>query len=154
MKHIWSIICEKSSIDFESNLLSLFNCVEEMKFVVDKTKMLPKGKLVIPVNFQIVSFWSIEDFNKENILDIKWEFSAPKEKVLNEFKNILKIKKGIKRFRNRTNVQGMPITESGRYYFRIWQKKNNKFELVSELPIDVDLSYKILDNKDLKKINS
>ena len=154
MKHIWSIICEKSSIDFESNLLSLFNCVEEMKFVVDKTKMLPKGKLVIPVNFQIVSFWSIEDFNKENILDIKWEFSDPKEKVLNEFKNILKIKKGIKRFRNRTNVQGMPITESGRYYFRIWQKKNNKFELVSELPIDVDLSYKILDNKVLKKINS
>ena len=142
MKHVWSIICERSSIDSESNLLSLFNCVEEMKLVVDKTKMPKKDRLIIPISFQVISFWSIENSNKENSTEIKGELIDPKKLVLNEFKNTLKTKKGIKRFRNRTNFQSMPITENGRYYFKVSQKKNNKFEVVAELPLDIDLSYK------------
>ena len=139
MRHIWSIICEKSSIDFESNLLSMFNCVEEMKLAIDKTKIPKNGRLVIPVNFQVISFWSIENSNKENSTEIKGEIIDPKGVVLNEFKNTLKTKKGIKRFRNRTNIQGMPITENGRYYFKISQKKDNKFKVVAELPLDIEI---------------
>lgn len=142
MKHVWSIICEKSSIDFESNLLSMFNCVEEVKVVIDKTKRPKNDKLVIPVNFQIVSFWSVEDSNKENSVEIKGEFIDPKGVVLIQFENNLKSKKKIKRFRNRANIQKMPVTESGRYYFKILQKKGNKFKIVAELPLDVTLFYK------------
>ncbi len=142
MKHVWSIICEKSSIDFESNLLSMFNCVEEVKVVIDKTKMPKNDKLIIPVNFQIVSFWSVEDSNKENFVEVKGELIAPGGAVLIEFKNNLKSGKKIKRFRSRTNIQKMPVTESGRYYFKILQKKGNKFKIVAELPLDVTLSYK------------
>ncbi len=146
MKNIWSIICEKSSIDSQTNLLSLFNCIEEVKLVIDKTK-IPKGdKLVIPTNLQLISFWIIENFTKANLTEIKVEFIDPKGKKLNEFVNILKTKKGEKRLRSVTNIQGLPITESGRYYYKISQKKGNKFEVVSELPIDIVLSYKILDN--------
>lgn len=146
MKYVWSIICEKSSVDFESNLLSMFNCVEEMKVVIDKTKMPKNGKLVVPANFQIVSFWSIEDSNKENSDEIKGEIIDPKGILLNEFKNTLKAEKGKKRLRHKVNVQGMPLTESGRYYFRISQKKNDKFEVVGELPLDIDISYKLLED--------
>jgi hypothetical protein len=151
MKNIWSIICEKSSVDSQTNLLSLFSCIEEVKLEIDKTKM-PKGdKIVIPASFQLVSFWAIEDSTKENSTEIKVEFVDPKGKVLNEFKSILKAKKGIKRMRNITNIQGVPITESGRYYYKVSQKKGNKFKVVSELPFDIDVSYKILNSKAVKK---
>ncbi len=151
MKNIWSIICEKSSVDSQTNLLSLFSCIEEVKLEIDKTKM-PKGdKIVIPASFQLVSFWAIEDPAKENSTEMKVDFVDPKGKILNEFKNVLKAKKGIKRMRNITNIQGVPITESGRYYYRVLQKKRNKFEVVSELPLDIDVSYKILDNKVVKE---
>jgi len=39
MKNVWSIICERSSIDSQTNVLSLFNCIEEMNIEIDKTKM-------------------------------------------------------------------------------------------------------------------
>ncbi len=147
MKHIWSIICEKSSIDFETNLLSIFSCLEELKLVIDETQVSKTEKLIIPVNFQIVSFWSIENFSQDSSLEIKGELLDPQGTVLNEFQNTLQIKAGVKRFRNRTNVQGLPVTKSGRYYFRISQKDKNKFIVVANLPLDIDLSYKLLENK-------
>ncbi len=144
MKHIWTVLCEKSSIDFESNSLSMFNCIEEIQLVVDKNKISFKDKLVIPVNLQIVSYWSVQDFSKNNTLEIKGELVDPEEVVINSYENLFPVKKGIKRFRNRTNVAGIPITKSGRYYFNILQKQNNKYIPVAEIPLDVDLSFKEL----------
>jgi len=142
MKNIWSIICQRSSIDEKSNLLSLFNCIEQMSLLIDKEQLSKNKKNVIPVDFQLVSLWTIEDPSKENITEIKNEFVDPDNKVLNTFYNKFKIKRGALRFRNRTNIQGLPITKEGRYYYRIWQKKKNKFELISELPLDINISYK------------
>lgn len=150
MKHIWSIICQRSSIDFETNSLSLFNCVEEINVVIDKTKLAQNDKIVIPVEFQLVSFWSVKDAEKDNNLKIKGELVDSKNKVLNSFENSFNIKKGIKRFRNRTNIKGLTLTEAGRYYIKVWQwtEKVGKFEVVAELPLDVKLSYQLLpDNK-------
>lgn len=150
MKHIWSIICEDSSIDFEKNSLSMFNCVEEIKLIVNQEDLKNKNdkKIVIPVKFQIISFWIIDDFNKDNNLDIKIELVDSNKKVISNFENTIKTKKGTKRFRNRTNVNGLPITSNGRYYFNIYQKENNKFKLVSELPLDVEM---LKDNEINKK---
>ncbi len=147
MKHIWSVICEKSAIDFETNLLSMFNCIEEINTIIDKTKLVENEKLFIPVNFQIISFWLIENFNQDNSIEVKGELIDPQGKTLNEFRNTLRAKKGVKHLRNRTNIQGLPVTETGRYYFRISQKKDNKFVSVTELPLDVNLSYKLLSNQ-------
>jgi hypothetical protein len=146
MKNIWSIICEKSSIDAQTNLLSLFNCIEEVQLMIDKEKMPKSDKLVIPFNLQLISFWTIEDDTKDNSVETKIDLVDPKGKILNEFPVTLKAKKGEKRLRSVTNMQGMQITEGGRYCYRILQKKGAKFEVASETPLDVNLSYKILDN--------
>ncbi len=144
MKNIWSIICEKSSIDAQTNSLSLFSCIEEIKLEIDKTKMPKSDKLVIPVNFQLISLWTVKDFAKENTLEIKVELIDPNGKILNEFPNTLKLKKGEKRLRSITNIQGMQITEGGRYYYRILQRKGDQFIIASETPLDVNLSYGVL----------
>ncbi len=143
MENIWAIICEKSSIDSQTNLLSLFNCIEEIKIEIDKEKMPESDKLVVPINLQVISLWLVKDFTKENSSEIKLEFIDPKGKVLNEFINVLQVKPGEKRMRNIANIQGLQITEEGRYYYRISQKKSNKFIEVVKLPLDINLSYKI-----------
>ncbi|MDA3803112.1 MAG: hypothetical protein PF488_04470 [Patescibacteria group bacterium] len=126
--------------------MSLFNCIEEIKLEIDKDKMPKSEKLVIPVNLQLISLWTIDDFSKENSSDIKIELIDPTGKVLNEFLNTLKSKKKEKRLRSITNIQGIQITEGGRYYYRISQKKGNKFETVSETPLDINLLYKKIKN--------
>jgi len=151
MKHIWTVLCQKSSIDIDTNLLSLFDCIEELSLVIDRTKA-PESNLVISAEFQLVSFWTVENPQQENELEIRGELLDPNGKILNKFENKFAIKKGILRFRNRTNFQGLPITAAGRYMIKIMQKKENKeeFEIVTELPLDINISYKLLDNPIIK----
>lgn len=145
MKHIWTILCQSSSVDIDTNILSLFNCIEELNLTIDKTQLIDKEKLVIPVGFQMVSFWVIKDNSRDNILEIKGEIIDPSGKSLNKFDNKFNIKKGALRFRNRINIQGLPVTKEGRYIIRIMQKmeKNKDFEVVAELPLDIKIGYTI-----------
>jgi len=142
MKHIWSLICERSSIDSQTNLLSIFNCIEEVSLEIDKTKIPDGDKLVVPANIQLISLWTSENFTEENSTEIKVEFIDPNGKILTEFINVLKTKKGEKRLRSLVGMQGLQVTDGGRYYYKIYQKNNNKFEVITELPFDINLSYK------------
>jgi len=144
MKNVWSIICEKSSIDSQTNVLSLFNCIEEMNIDIDKTKMPQSDKIIIPVNFQLISLWRVDDSAKENTMDVKMELIDPSGQVLNESLNTLVTKKGEKRLRSVINIQGLQVTDSGVYYYKILEKKGNKFEVVSSTPLDINVSYRIL----------
>jgi len=146
MNHIWSVLCEKSSIDTETNLLSLFSCIEELSVVVDKQKMEEKGgKVVIPANFQLVSFWTIDDKEKDHNLRNKVELLSPNGEVLNQFNKSFDIKAGATRFRNRANISGMPIVGEGRYYLKLYQVSDAGENLVAQLPVEIKISYKILD---------
>lgn len=147
MKHVWSVLCQKSSIDVESNQLSLFNCLEEINLTLDNTEAL-KNNLVIPVEFQLVSYWSREIAETELNLEAEGELVDASGKVVNTFKNSFPIKQGILRFRNRTNIQGLPITGPGRYYLRLYrlnQPGGNEREQMAELPLDVKINYKLMD---------
>lgn len=139
MKNAWSIICEKSVIDAQSNLLSLFNCVEEVEIKIDKTKIVKNSKLIAPINLQLISLWMINNYVKENLFIIKIELVDPEGAILSEFSNTLKSQPGNKRLRSINNIQGMPVTKSGRYYFRISRQRGDKFDMVSELALDVNL---------------
>ena len=145
MKHIWSVICQSSSIDFEKNLVSLFNCLEEISVVIDKSKAPDNKKIFIPTEFQLVSFWTVEDTSKENSIEMKGELVSPEGEILNSFNNNFKVKSGIPRFRNRTNISGLPVTVEGRYFLKVWQKVNDgDMEQVAEVPLDVRVNYKIM----------
>lgn len=144
MKHIWSVLCQKSSIDLESNQLSLFNCLEEISLSLDSADAL-KNNLVVPIEFQLVSYWSREKADSELDLRAEGELIDASGKVINSFKNSFPIKQGILRFRNRTNIQGLQITGPGRYYLRLYKLIDSKRELVAELPLDVKISYKVMD---------
>jgi len=146
MKHIWSVLCQKSSIDKESNLISLFDCVEEINLVIDQAKAPKNDKIIIPIEFQLVSFWVFEDINKikDNVLEIKIELLDPDKKLLGQFENKFKIKKGISRFRSRITIKGLRITKKGRYTYKVRGKDEGEkgYKVVAELPLDLKLAYK------------
>ena len=60
--------------------------------MIDKTKA-PQGDLVIPAEFQLVSFWTIDNPNKDNELELRIEIVDPTGKVLNGFENKYPVKK-------------------------------------------------------------
>jgi len=132
MKNIWSVLCQSSSIDYENKLVSLFDCIEEIRLEVNK---IDKEGIILPANFQLIMAWSTED--KDKGLDLKIELVDPKGKALKEFVNTYGIEQGSKRLRIRLLINGMPITEEGRYIYRISHMQGSKYLVDSELPLDV-----------------
>ena len=145
MKHIWTVVCENSSVDKETNLLSLFNCVEQITLTSNKGHLLSKEGIIINVNFQLISFWTIKDKNKDNELDIKLEIIAPNGNSLFSYDNHFKINKGNVKFRNIIKISTLKIIGEGRYIIKMMCKKNKtgNFEIVSESPLDVKILYKL-----------
>lgn len=142
MKHIWSIVCKSSSIDFESNLLSIFDCVEEIGMSIDKESISGNKKLLIPVEFDIISLWSVEDVSNGERENIRWEVVSPSGQVLSELRREIKSSKNSKRLRNRIAVSGLPVTESGRYYMRLSILGGEKYKTLSEIPIEINIEYR------------
>jgi len=145
MKHIWTVLCQNSSIDKETNLLSMFSCVEQLNIKIDRAKVKNIDKLGIPINIniQLISYWLIENPNEDNVLRIKLELLDPEGKLINAFPREINIKKGPLRFRNIINIKGIKIKKEGRYIFKMTHRGDNdkNFKTVAESPLDIKLLY-------------
>ena len=83
---------------------------------------------------------------KESFLEVEGELIDAQGKVLNKFNNNFPVKVGVLRFRNRTNIQGQPITGPGRYLLRLKQKnEQGEWLVVTELPLDIKINYKLME---------
>jgi hypothetical protein len=144
MKHIWSILCQNSSVDSNTNLLSLFSCVEELNVAIDKEKMPKDNNLFVQIAFQLVSFWTVADKNKKNVLGIKLEVFDPNGKSLGVYDKDFNVAEKAPRFRSIISINGIKVTEAGRYIIKVLQKEDGskKFKTVAELPLDIKIEYK------------
>jgi hypothetical protein len=108
--------------------------------VFNGTQQANNEKIVMPVSWQLVNYWTIDG---DKSLDIRFDFVGPDGITMNSFENSIQLQEGIKRFRSRTNINGFEVTKSGRYTVVINAKKNGTYEKFSELPVDVNISFNI-----------
>ncbi len=129
--HIWSVICQSSSIDRQNNSISLFNCIESINVKGEKTDILP-------INFNIVSCWTIDHPEKKNNLVFRIEIIDPEGKIIFKKDQEINTEIGWQRVRNVAEFSGLKINNPGRYLFKISQKETD-FKVVATLPVDVDI---------------
>lgn len=139
MKNIWSIIASRTIIDKSSNMLSIFDCIEQIninsnKDIIDKNKIKN-----IPAKFEIISFWKDDEINKKRHGEFIIELYDPNDKKINEFKSVFMMPKTMKNMRTIITFEGLPITIAGEYIFKIKfrENANEKYRQVSELPLEV-----------------
>lgn len=65
MKVIWAVLCQSSAVDRDTNVVSLFNVVEEITFPAPPpeptpSQQLPAGLNLAPI-FQLVVLWTRSD---------------------------------------------------------------------------------------------
>lgn len=143
MQHHWSMLCQSSVIDIDSNLLSLYNCLEELNV---NTPLKPGVPINLPISFEVVSFLSDAQSKGERKLHLKAEMIDPKGKKINEFGGELFFKDGSKRLRSRLKIQGLALSEPGTYIMHLTFKGLNDLDFKAEcdLPLDVNISYKLM----------
>jgi hypothetical protein len=143
MQHHWSVLCQSSVIDIDSNLLSLYDCLEELNV---NTPLKPGQPINLPISFEVVSFLSDDKLKTERKLELKAEMIDPKGKKINEFGGQLFFKDGSKRLRSRLKIQGLTLNEPGTYIIHISFQGLDSLDFKAEcdLPLDVNISYKLM----------
>lgn len=133
VRHVWSILCSSSSIDQQTNNLSLYNLLEEITLVkkeINEKKKEAKGPyLPILISFQLITLWEkiepglVESRAKIQLVD-------PEEKILIESEYDFKIEPHQEKTRYIANLNALPFTTDGMYQFRILLKMADGFKQV------------------------
>ena len=152
IKHIWSVLCEKSIINQDDNIISLIGILEELNATITPVNknFQKKEKIIIPFNFEVVNYWT-KQHSEEVKMQVKVAVVDPDGKEISDSVNESIFPKDVKRLRTRLRVQGLPVTRSGNYHFKISLRADNDkvFTLISELPLEVRV--KVEEPKDVSK---
>lgn len=145
MKVIWVVLCQSSAVDRETNVVSLFNVVEEIHLpaqplALPPEQQLPAGTLLTPI-FQLVALWMrsapdvpeqgrgrIQVLLPDGSLGMSQEFEVDLTQYL--------------RLRFRSNLPGLPVGGEGVYRFLIDGKAaDSEWTQMFELPLLVVLQH-------------
>lgn len=148
INHIWSVLCLSSSVDKETNNISLFNVLERLDIMVNQSKQTEttnQKELNIGINYQIVSMWT-KDTNTDKDLESQIQITDDKGKLIKTFDQKVVFPESSKRLRTIINISGMTINaDSNNYSFNLMIKqKDNKYRLVASIPLEI----RMVKNKD------
>lgn len=137
-KHRWSILCQSSNIDRESNNLSIFNILEELRVTPPSQDA---KQIVVRMPVQLITLWEKQTAKGTATSNVAIELVDPKGNILPTVSYVLATPQ--KRLRFVVNMDGIKVTESGEYMFKIRIRNDEKdiFEEVGEVPLQVAITY-------------
>jgi len=131
--HIWSVLCSRSVIDRDTNNVSLQNVLEQIIIHAE-----PRSGLVIPVEYEIVSFWARADPDvpAKGRMRAKMLTPAGEVHIQREFDLNLT---DAERTRTRIRTIGLPASEPGRHYVIVEQQleDNAEWRQVAAIPLAI-----------------
>ncbi|MDB5178966.1 MAG: hypothetical protein JWN01_909 [Patescibacteria group bacterium] len=141
IRHIWTVITQKSSIDQETNNLTLGEVLEELQVgFTGEVKDLTEA-VVIPMNFEVVSMFTQTASKKAQGGTVQINILDPHKKELGNTEQRIEIPANSRRLRSRIRATGFPFTKVGDYTFEIRFKADvdEDFQLVANIPVGVTL---------------
>ncbi len=144
IEHLWTILCSLSSIDNETNNVSLFNIIEEVAVSPQTTQGKDLGindKKGILLPFEIISLWKRLNDTESIISDVKISFLDPNNNLMQNMGYKMEIKPQHQRMRMRVKANGITVTKQGEYFFLVEIKENteSKFREVARIPLLVKM---------------
>lgn len=139
LRHVWSVICSKSVIDNDSNNISLFDVIEEVRIELRK-EVTPDitSHGAISFNFEWVTLWARAEFGKPTKGQVRDCVLDPSGKVIGEREYEVDLSKH-ERFRIRRMLQNPLFQVSGQYQFctQVKGEKQGIWNDVSSVPLTV-----------------
>ncbi len=142
-KHIWTVPCQKSTVDAETNTMSLFEVIERLEIgldpvLIEKQKKGETDGFVIPIGFEIVSYWKkLSKKGAKSKEDAQLVVIDSEGKQIAELSMEITIPANIGAMRMRARLTEFKVTSAGMYTIEVQHKVGSKFEVVAELPLEV-----------------
>ena len=139
MKAIWALLCERASIDRDTNKLSLFNVIEEVTLPAQQPRSLSEALSgdIIPAVMELIVLWarSQEDVSERGFGRIRIMVPGAAPHLLPEYE--VDLSKFL-RLRARMRLPGIPVGETGTYIFEIEGKStSDDWAKMFEVPLRV-----------------
>lgn len=146
IQHVWSILASGVSVDQESNNLTLFNIIEQI--VIPKSRLIEmpvvggEKKPAVPVGFIFVSHWRKIKDNVAVKAVVKIELLDPTGVMRQKVEYDLEFAEKTERLRSRVQWNGVRVTTSGSYTFKISLKEEGEkeFQQAGEAYLKVELT--------------
>jgi hypothetical protein len=134
-RHVWTVLCESSVTDTQTNRLSLFNTLEQVAISVPPED-LPVN---LPVRFEIVTHWMRSDIEvpeEARARIVIYDPNTEKEE-LDPYK--INLTEAFKRFRQQNRFFGLEVHGSGIIWFTVELETGDGWEEVARVPLEVEL---------------
>ncbi|PIT93233.1 MAG: hypothetical protein COU06_01050 [Candidatus Harrisonbacteria bacterium CG10_big_fil_rev_8_21_14_0_10_38_8] len=142
IEHVWTILCDKSVIDKETNNISLFNLIETLTLNPEKKQF---KSLSVDVNLQLVTRIKRPLGVTKGIKNIyiKVDFLSPKKESKLSFEKEFTIsQKDITNLRIVNNIKNIIVEKEGEYEFVVSVKeiRNEDYEKIGRYPLSIVIS--------------
>jgi len=132
--HVWSVLCETSLLDQDSNLISLINVLEEITIPEEPAE----GK-ALPIVVNLVSTWIRSDLNTPGKGQSRINFVSPSGNTLQSLANDVDLTNH-ERLRAKGQFRGLQAPEAGQYHFYIEFREDDhqEWSKVASVPFKVN----------------
>lgn len=135
IQHVWSVLCSKSSIDKETNNISLFEVIEQLQ-----GEGWMGEPVLVPYPLELVSLWARAEPNRPSRGEARvilhspsgtTKISATQQVDLSEFR----------RLRHRIKIPGLRVNGPGFYTFlvEVRQEEQEHWEPVARIPLEIQI---------------
>ena len=131
--HIWSVLCQRSVIDKDSNTMTLFDAIEQLTI---SGAELPA---IAPIPMELVSLWSRTEPDRQARGRARVCLIEPDNSIQQPSFEIDIDLTAHERYRTRGRMGGMPIRAAGRYKFRVELQieGDHQWREVARIPVQV-----------------
>ena len=131
IEHIWSVVCNGSSIDEETHNISLFNVLEQLRVFSDLSSSID-----LTIHLEIFSLWTRDDENVPTSGKMRVFFCDPNNDCKKKAELSIDLLEATL-FRSRIRVENLELSISGKYKFLVELQQNGKdsWVQVASLPI-------------------
>lgn len=150
IEHRWSILCKSTSVDRDTNEMSLLGLVDEINVdakMSDQQKEVfaQEGSITVQMGLIMVSLWErIEKVDNREAASASIEMALldpSGEELKKPIQYTIEIPKDKVRLRQRTKIENMSVSKSGFYKIVLYKKEDKtKREKIAEIPIKVRLN--------------
>jgi hypothetical protein len=135
IEHIWSVVCNGSSIDQDTNTISIYNVLEQLKVFSDTP-----DSVSLPIHLEIFSLWTRENEKVAARGKMRMFFCDPGDNCKKKAELDIDLKEAVF-FRSRIRVDGLDLNGAGRYKFvvELQQEGEKSWQKVASLPILVSI---------------
>jgi hypothetical protein len=133
IEHVFSVLCNGTSIDAETNAITLFKVLEQLTVYTETTDLVR-----IPIHFEILSLWTRQSPDVPCQGKARIIFCSPSDQQKQQVEMSIDLSKAIN-YRSKLVSDGIELTSPGKYHFTIelQDEDHTVWQQVASLPLMV-----------------